>query len=127
MRLYLLIAGMGALGAIARFGLGGLMQRWLGPAFPWGTLGVNLLGCFAIGALMHIGLNTNLSPNARQALAAGFLGAFTTFSAFGYETLTLMQQGAWRLAAGNILGNLVCGLLLVRLGQLAAKSIVGGA
>jgi CrcB protein len=127
MRLIALIAVAGALGAVARWGLGGLVQRWAGADFPWGTLLINLLGCFALGFLMHVSLNSTMSAETRQMIGTGILGAFTTFSTNGYETLRLLQEGAWRLAAGNIAGNVVAGILLAWLGMVTARLILGGA
>jgi CrcB protein len=126
-RLVLLIAVAGALGAVARYGLGGLVHKWAGAGFPWGTLIVNLLGCFALGLLMRLSLDNAVSDETRLMIGTGFLGAFTTFSTFGYETLRLLETGAFGLAAANAAGSLILGLGCVWLGGVAARLITGGA
>lgn len=121
------IALGGIAGTLARYGVSLLMQRWLGSGFAWGTLAVNLLGCFLIGLIMHVGLSsTMISRELRVALTIGFMGAFTTFSTFGYETLRFIQDGSLRLALLNVAANLVGGLLLVWLGTVAGRAITGG-
>ena len=106
----LAIALAGALGAVARYGLSGLVQLWAGPRFPLGTLTVNVLGCFLLGLLATYSLDRwSISPTTRTALLIGFLGAFTTFSTFSYETLALMREGAvWRAALNVLLSVVVC-------------------
>lgn len=93
----LLVAAGGAVGAVARYGLGLGAARLFGLAFPWGTLIVNVIGCLAMGLLA-----ARLGPeqeSARLVLAVGFLGGFTTFSAFSLETVRLMQhQPGWAAA-----------------------------
>ena len=75
------IALAGAAGALARYGLSGLMHRFLGAAFPWGTLAVNLVGCFLLGLLLEVSRQSGwVSPGFRTIAGIGFLGAFTTFS-----------------------------------------------
>lgn len=82
------LAAAGAAGTLARYGLSGWVQRLVRETFPWGTLAVNLAGCLAIGVVMGLVRERQLlSPEARTVLVVGFLGGFTTFSAFGYETL----------------------------------------
>ena len=74
----------------------GSIEYW-GESFPYGTLAVNLIGCFALGAIAHISQTTELIPvPLRQGITIGMLGAFTTFSTFGYDTLELLQGGQWR-------------------------------
>lgn len=104
------VAAGGAVGALARFGAGALAARWLGDQFPWGTLVVNLVGCLAIGAVWHAVHAAVLPEAARHALAVGLLGGLTTFSSFGYETVTLLEREAFGLAVANVLGNLGLGL-----------------
>ena len=87
----------GALGAGARFLLGSRLQLWLGGPMPWGTLTVNVLGCLAIGALVEWMTVGRLAPELRAPLVIGFLGAFTTYSAYGYDT--------WELYAGGLPGT----------------------
>jgi len=104
----------GAAGTGLRYLLSGWALQILGTGLPWGTLAVNVLGSFFIGAVMHVGLTTQLiSPTLRLALTTGVLGGFTTYSSFNYETLQLFQEGAWRMGLVNVtvmlLGCLVAG------------------
>jgi CrcB protein len=111
------IAIAGAAGALARYGTAGLVHRWLGTAFPWGTLAVNLSGCFLLGLLLELTRQTGwVPPELRIFAGIGFLGAFTTFSTFGYETFRAFESGEWLAAALNVLANVLGGLLLVALG-----------
>jgi len=99
----LLVACAGGLGALARWGLTLVLQRFSPAAFPGGTLGVNVIGCFLLGLLAELALErTPLGGHARYVLLVGFLGAFTTFSTFGYETLILLREGAALRAALNV-------------------------
>lgn len=127
MRTILLLAGAGALGSLSRYGLGGLVQRLVGSGFPYGTLVINVLGCLAIGFIMHIALNSNvMSATTRVVITIGFLGAFTTFSSFSYETVRLLENGAWLSAILNIGGNLVLGILATVFGLAIGKAVLGG-
>jgi CrcB protein len=118
MRDILLIAGFGALGALARYGVGVAMQLWYPTRMPLATLLVNVVGCFVIGALLGpADAVMPVSKELRLVIAVGFLGAFTTFSAFGYETLRLHQEGSFGLAALNIAANVVLGLAAVWCGM----------
>ncbi len=121
------IALGGVCGTLARYGVSLALHKLLGERFAWGTLGVNLLGCFLIGLLMQVGLGGKLiSSELRMTLGIGFMGAFTTFSTFGYETLRFIQDGSWRLALLNIAANLILGLALVWLGTILGRAITGG-
>jgi len=128
MRELVLIAIAGAAGSLCRYGVSGAVYRWLGDRFPYGTLAVNVIGCFLLAFLMQVGLSTDVVPrHYRVALAVGFLGAFTTFSTFGYETTRLLEDGAWGPAAMNVGANLVLGVLAVIGGLVLGRTIVGGA
>ncbi|MEO1368114.1 MAG: fluoride efflux transporter CrcB [Acidobacteriota bacterium] len=105
----------GFFGAIARHVLSTWVQRWAPLAFPLGTLAVNVVGCFALGVLMAW-LERGAPPGLRPALGVGFLGALTTFSTFGYETLELLRKGEALLAAASVGANVVVGLGAVWLG-----------
>jgi fluoride exporter len=83
----------GVVGTLARYELGRWVHGRVGTAFPWGTLLINVLGCFAPGFLTRVGESTMLSPEARGMLTVGFCGALTTFSTFSYETVRLIQDG----------------------------------
>src|SRR5450432_345625 len=102
------ISAGGALGTAARYLLSVWLLGVLGPAFPYGTLAVNVIGSFLLGVIMHVGLTTSLlSPTARLVLGTGVMGGFTTYSTFNYETLRYLQDGAWGLAALNVATTLV--------------------
>jgi CrcB protein len=106
-----LVALGGALGSVARFLLSSRLQGWVGAAFPWGTLAVNVVGCLLIGVLSGAADGRGaVSPNARAFLMVGVLGGFTTFSSFGYETLQLTRDGEMGRALVNIAANVVVGL-----------------
>jgi fluoride exporter len=123
--LYVMLGG--AVGALARWALSQLLHRQLGAGFAWGTLGVNLLGCLLLGVVMQLSLGSvAYSRELRLLGAIGFLGAFTTFSTFAFETLGMMQEGAWRLAWLNIAGNVILGLALVLAGMLLGRLLAGG-
>ena len=81
------IAFGGALGAVARYGLGGWVHSWMGMRFPWGTLVVNLAGSLLIGFLIRGLEGSAVAPEMRAVLTIGLLGAFTTFSAYTFETV----------------------------------------
>lgn len=111
------LALAGAMGTLSRYGLGGLVQRILGESFPWGTLTVNALGCFLFGFVWTLAEDRLLiSGETRFIVLTGFLGAFTTFSTFTFETGGLLRDSEWLLALGNILGQNVLGLTLLFLG-----------
>lgn len=94
----------GAAGTGARYWLSGWAQRHAGIGFPVGTLAVNVIGSFAIGVLMEIGVAGGmLPPTVRLALTTGVIGGFTTYSTFNYETIESLRSGAWAIAAANVL------------------------
>ena len=122
MRQIMAIALAGALGTLGRYWLSGLVQRHGRATFPVGTLAVNLLGCLFIGLVMEmVREHPMLGPQTRSILVVGFLGGFTTFSAFGYETAELLRGGSFLLAALNVGGSIVLGLLAVSLGAAAGR------
>lgn len=121
----LLVAAGGAIGAAGRYTVNGLAHRVLGAGFPYGTLIVNLVGCFLMGILAETALHTTwISFSMRLALGVGFLGALTTFSTFGVETLDRMHEGQWGIVLLNVAANVVLGLLCVWLGIIVARWIV---
>ena len=105
----------GALGTGARF----LISR----TFPHGTIIVNLLGCFALGAVVQLAAVGNWSPELRAAVAVGFLGGFTTYSSFNQETIAMLAGGAVGPAVANIAITLVGGLAAGSLGLYAARAL----
>jgi CrcB protein len=117
----------GGLGSAARFLVGTLLLERLGAAFPYGTLAVNLLGSALLAALVHVSLATTaVSADLRIGLAAGFLGGFTTYSAFSQETFAYLQDGAWGIGSAYVAITLVGCLLACLLGQSVARWLVGG-
>ena len=122
-----IIAVFGAVGAVARYTVSGWTYRVLGESFPYGTLAVNLIGCFLLGAVVHINQTTELIPaQLRQGVTIGMLGAFTTFSTFGYESLERLQAGQWRIGLLNIAASVFLGLLAVWLGLTLGRQWYGG-
>lgn len=120
----LAIAVGGALGAVMRFGLSSSIYKVLGRSFPYGTLTVNVLGSFLIG-LLFILLTQKLqvSEEWRSAIFIGFLGAFTTFSTFSMETVTLLESGEiWRAGINVILSVTLC-IAATWLGLMLAKQL----
>ena len=102
----------GAIGSALRYGVGLWIQPLL-PGFPWATLLVNVLGSFAIGVVLALVMNNQLSQEWRLFLAVGVLGGFTTFSTFSFETLGLIEQNQWGKALGYVSSSVVLGLLAV--------------
>jgi fluoride exporter len=101
--------------------------RILGTSFPYGTLIVNVVGSFLLGALMHLGLTTNvISPTPRLVLTTGVLGGFTTYSTFNYETMEYLREGALALAGLNVAATLLLCLLGGALGLAAGRWLAGG-
>jgi len=118
----------GFLGANARYWLGEWVQARWGAAFPWATFLINVSGSFVLGLLVALLAARTAFPHApvlRLALAVGFLGAYTTFSTFTMETLTLMSGGAWLRAFGNMFGSLAAGMLAVWLGTTLGRQFPG--
>ena len=113
----LLVAIGGALGAVARFGVATGFARRLGTGWPWGTLFINLTGCFIIAVLTARLTN----PNLRYMLPVGFVGAYTTFSTYEYETMRLVQLGQPMGALVYVLTSNLLGFGAVLLGSWLAK------
>lgn len=115
----ILMVGMGGfLGSILRYLVGGLAQRLSNTQFfPYGTMTVNVIGCFFIGLIAALVQNKGyFGPNVRLFIMVGFIGGFTTFSTFSNETLSLITDGQFVAAAINIVASIVLGLLAVWLG-----------
>ncbi len=122
----LLFVGLGGFaGSVLRY----LISSWMQPAsgsvaFPWGTLLVNVLGCFVIGTLSYLAdVRGLLGPDARLFLIVGLLGGFTTFSAFGNETMNLLRDGENLVAAANIVTSVALCLAAVWAGRVLAIAI----
>lgn len=116
----------GGLGTLARWGASGLIANKLGETFPWGTLFVNVTGCFIIGffAAATGPEGRWIAPaTLRQFFMLGVCGGFTTFSSFSLQTLNLAQDGQWVKAGANVLGSVVLCLLGVWLGHVLAMNL----
>ena len=118
------IGSGGFLGALARYGLRGLVQRQVPmDTFPSGTLAVNLLGCLMIGATAGLVESRQLlSPESRVFVLVGLLGGFTTFSTFAYETFALIRQDEYVRAGANVGLHLILGIVLVWVGYAVTAS-----
>jgi CrcB protein len=114
---YVAVAVGGAFGAVARFAIDGWVSERTGGLFPWGTLVINLSGAFLLGLLATLAIDRSvLSPDIRPIAMIGFLGAYTTFSTWMLDCWRLMQEGAWALAAANLVGSVLLGLVAVGAG-----------
>jgi fluoride exporter len=116
----------GGLGSLLRWGVSGWIANAFGQRFPWGTLIVNITGCFIIGlfaALTGVDGRWLVSERVRQFFMLGICGGYTTFSSFGLQTLTLAEDGQWFKAGANAVLSLVLCLLGVWLGHVLATSI----
>ncbi len=123
---WLLIGLAGAIGTLARYGVGLWARGALGTGFPYGTLIVNVFGCFFIALVSQLALSTTLvSPTLRLTLTTGFLGGLTTYSSFNYETTSLMRERAWAVGLTNLGATLVGCFLAGLLGLIAARKLVG--
>ncbi len=121
--LWIVVAG--GLGSGSRYLIGTWAVERIGAGFPYGTIIINLTGCFAIGFVMQMAAVSAWSPEIRAAVTAGFLGGFTTYSSFNQETLTLFASGFPLAAAVNVAITLAGGLAAGWLGLLVARQIVG--
>jgi fluoride exporter len=118
------IAVAGARGALARYGLDGLVARRVPGAFPWGTLVVNISGALLLGFLFTLLTERmTVDPWLRSALTIGFLGAYTTFSTLSLESYRLLSDGALVLALANMLGSLGAGLAAVYAGVVLGRVV----
>jgi CrcB protein len=126
MSAWILVAIGSALGGVARHGLGLLVVQRFGAAFPWGTLAVNVLGSCAIGVCgaLLVDVQRTHAPLIREFAMVGFLGGFTTFSAFSLQTLQLLRDGKAVLAAANAVGSVILCLIAVWIGfTLASRGV----
>lgn len=110
-----------ALGGAARYLAASMITERLASKFPWGTFTVNITGCFLIGLISTILAERSASPLWSLFLVTGILGGYTTFSAFGWETVQLSRQGAHWLALSNVLASAAAGYAAVWLGVLLAR------
>ena len=127
MRIFLLLV-FGALGTLARYILQGVIQTRVGGTFPSGTLVVNLIGCFLIGgigeyALLHL----SFPPEWRIGITVGFIGGFTTFSTYCWETVRMLQDGQWRNGTIYVFASLIGGLICASAGDCSSVRAVSNA
>ena len=121
---YLSIALGGALGSMARYATGVYVGRWLGMAFPWGTLLINIIGSFLIGAFAEsFALRWDSSPLTRVFLIVGVCGGYTTFSTFSLDIVTLINRGEALAAAAYIVASVVLGVAALFAGLHAMRFI----
>ena len=119
-----LIGMAGLVGTLGRYWLSAAVARRYGEDFPAGTLAVNVLGCFLAGALFHLLQERfEAGETARSVALVGLLGGFTTFSAYGLQTFTLLRDGQLLLAAVNVVGSNLLGLLMVWAGYSLARLV----
>jgi CrcB protein len=104
-----------------RFLIGKAIQTWLSVVFPWGTLAVNVIGCFLIGMLSGLSLGGQISPSTKLLMVTGFCGGFTTFSTFMNENLLLGRDGSMMTAIVYTMVSLVLGLGAVIVGYQLVK------
>ena len=124
-RLMLVCLG-GAIGSGLRYLVSVAAARWLGADFPYGTLIVNVGGSFLIGFIQEIGIATPIIPEStRLFLTVGIMGGLTTYSSFSYETIRLMEVGAWGQAWVNVLATTALCLTVCVLGTAAGRLVVG--
>ena len=120
----LLVIGLaGAVGAVSRYVTSGWVQTLTGGFFPWGTMVVNVAGSFVLGFVMVWFRSTTTSAELRDLITVGFLGSFTTFSTFSYETSAMLRDGEWWRAGGYTAGSVALGLLSVVLGGVIAAAL----
>jgi CrcB protein len=124
MRTAVAIAVAGAIGALARYGLEGLVSRRVPGAFPWGTFAVNVSGAFVLGFVFTVmSEQFTVAPWIRGAVTIGLLGAYTTFSTLSFESYRLLEDGAIGIAAANMFGSLAAGLGAVYLGVVTGRAL----
>lgn len=124
MQKYLLIAAGGALGSIARYWVGSTIGGRMGSRFPYGTFVINLTACVIIGfTLTWLGRRVEINPAWRYFIPIGFIGAYSTFSTYEWETLSTLRAGAFTLAALYAVGSLILGLAATWLGAVLAEAI----
>jgi len=124
MLLFSVFAG-GVLGTVARYAMGGWVQRRLGPGFPWGTMSVNMLGSLLLGLLLPFFDMYAPLTSLRGFVTVGCIGAFTTYSTFALETVNLIHDGEPRRAALYVGMSVLLGLLLIAVGLAVSQRLIG--
>ena len=125
MERFIWICLAGAIGTGTRCLIAVWAAQRFGSAFPFGTLIVNLAGCFGIAAVMHAASTLSWSPTMRSAITIGFIGGLTTYSSFNYETTRLMEEGATSAAVFNATATLVGAFAAGWLGMVCARQLIG--
>jgi CrcB protein len=125
MERFIWICLAGAAGTATRYLIALWAAQRFGTAFPFGTLIVNLVGCFAIAAVMHAAGTLSWSPTVRSAITIGFIGGLTTYSSFNYETTRLIEEGAVSAAAVNAVATILGAFAAGWLGLLCARHLIG--
>lgn len=121
-RIILYVAAGSSVGGVARYLSQHAVQKYFPSSFPWGTLAVNITGCFLIGLIYALSEKGNvLSPEVRILLATGFCGGFTTFSAFAFENTRLINDGQYLYTGLYIAASVILGILAVYLGALLIR------
>lgn len=121
---YVMVGIGGFIGAIARFWLGGYIGNRMGSRFPYGTFIINCSGSFVIGFIVTLlAERTHWSPNWRYLIPIGFVGAYTTFSTFEYETLRAIQDGSLIIAGLNVVLSVAVGFVAVWVGVMAGHAV----
>ncbi|MFT5524940.1 MAG: CrcB protein [Pirellulaceae bacterium] len=121
----LLVGFFGAVGATLRYITTIGCARWFGEDFPYGTLIVNVAGCFMLAFVGELTIKKAIPPHWQVAFGTGLLGALTTFSTFGFDTVRKLESGQWQHAILNVGANVCLGLVAVYLGLLAVRGILG--
>ena len=121
---YAMIAVGGAFGALARYQIAAMIQARIPAGFPWGTFVVNISGCLIMGVAATL-LTDRLvvHPNWRFLIPIGFIGAYTTFSTFEYETFRAVTEGAWLVGGLNVLASVIAGYAALWLGVVLSRAI----
>lgn len=121
---YLMIALGGSAGALARYAVGSYVGNRMGARFPYGTFLINVSGSFVIGLVMTIlAERSQMSRNWLYLIPIGFIGAYTTFSTFEFETLRLVQDGQSVYAMLNVAASVIAGFLMVWIGMVAGRAL----
>jgi fluoride exporter len=116
MWVWIAVAVAGSGGAVARYALDYVITSRRRGVMPWGTLVVNVSGSLAYGVVVGLAMQVSMPEAMRVGILAGFLGAYTTFSTWMYETLRLIEEGAWGIAVMNALGSVFCGVCAAGVG-----------
>ena len=123
-QLLLLIGLAGAVGALTRYLVAGWVSTRASESFPWGTLAVNMIGCFLFGFIFSLAEERMLiSAQTRTIVLTGFMGSLTTFSTFAFESSQLLNDGEWMLLAANLAGSVALGIVLVVVGLVVGRLV----